>query len=473
MESNRKAVVLMTRDLTHGNPARVILNFAIPILLGMLLQQVYNLVDTMIVGRFVGVDALGGVGSTGSLNFMILGSCIGLCMGFGIPAANAFGARDLPQLRRFVANSIYLCAILSAVIMTVVLVFCRQILTAMHTTAETFSYAYDYIYWIFWGIPFVMLYNMTASVIRAVGDSKSPLLFLAIAAGLNVVLDLLFILGFRMGVAGAAWATNLSQGISGLLCLGYMRKRLPVLRFQPSELRFNRVDALQLLANGVPMGLQYFITAIGSVTLQSAVNALGTTCVNAVAVGNKLNQMLACPFDALGTAMATYCGQNVGAHRLGRIRSGLRVAVGLSAVFAGVYLAIAWFLTPSISLLFLDRSETAIIELVRHFLVTVAAFSWAVGLINGFRFSIQGMGYSNLAIFSGVLEMLARVCVATFLVPALGFQGVCLGHPAAWLVADCFLLPTAYACLRRLRRRIPEDAPEQEEPQPVMQIKKA
>lgn len=280
----------MTRDLTRGNPSRVIVQFAIPILLGLVLQQVYNLVDTMIVGKFVGLDALGGVGSTGALNFMVLGSCIGLCMGFGIPAANAFGAGEYAQLRRYVANSIYLCAISAAVVMAVVLVFCSGILTAMHTTPETFSYAYDYIYRIFWGIPFVMLYNMTASMIRAVGDSKSPVLFLAVAAAINVVLDLVFILVFHMGVAGAAWATDLSQGISGGLCLLYIKKKLPIFHFQPGELQLRKREALHLLANGFPMALQYFITAIGSITLQAAINTLGTTYVNALATGSKINQ---------------------------------------------------------------------------------------------------------------------------------------------------------------------------------------
>ena len=461
----------MTKDLTRGNPAVVILQFTVPILLGLLLQQVYNLVDTMIVGKFVGVDAVGGVGSTGSLNFMILGSCIGLCMGFGIPAANAFGARDLPQLRRYVANTIYLGAFFAVAIMAVVLGFCGRILSAMHTTAETYQYAYAYIYWIFWGIPFVMLYNTTAAIIRAVGDSRSPLLFLGLAAALNVALDLLFIPVLGLGVAGAAWATNLSQGISGLLCLWYMGRKLPILRFQPGELRFRWNDAAQLLANGIPMALQYFITAIGSVTLQTAINTLGTACVNAMAVGGKITQILGCPFDALGTAMATYCGQNVGAHRLQRIRSGLRVVVGFSITYCLIYLLIAWFLTPTIALLFLDGSETQIIGLVRQFLIVVSASSWAVGLINGYRFAIQGMGYSNLAILSGVLEMIGRVVVAFLLVPPLGYFGACLGHPAAWLIAICFLLPTAYLCLRRLRRRIPEDTPE--EIQPEIRVREA
>lgn len=450
----------MTKDLTRGNPVAVILQFTIPILLGLLLQQVYNLVDTMIVGKFVGLDALGGVGSTSSLNFLVLGSCIGLCMGFGIPMANAFGAGEHSQLRRFVANSIYLCAIASVVVMAVVLVFCREILTAMQTTPETYGYAYDYIYWIFWGIPFVMLYNMTASMIRAVGDSKSPLLFLGIAAAINVVLDLVFILVFDMGVTGAAWATNLSQGISGLLCLLYIRRKLPIFRFQAGELTFRSAEAGRLLANGFPMALQYFITAIGSITLQSAINGLGTTYVNALAAGGKISQMLQCPFEALGTSMATYTGQNVGAHRLRRISSGLKVVVLLSALFTVVYVAIAWWFTPAISMLFLQAPDETLIDLMRQFLVIVGAFSWGVGLVNGYRFSIQGMGYAHLAILSGVTEMIARVVVALVMVPWLGYLGACLGSPLAWLLADCFLLPTAYGCLRALRRRIPVDAPE-------------
>lgn len=448
----------MTKDLTRGNPVSVILQFTVPILLGLLLQQVYNLVDTMIVGKFVGLDALGGVGSTGSLNFMVLGSCIGLCMGFGIPMANAFGAGELSQLRRYVANSIYLCAMAAVLVMTVVLVFCRQILTAMHTTPETFSYAYDYIYRIFWGIPFVMLYNMTASMIRAVGDSKSPLLFLGIAAAINVVLDLVLIVVFHMGVAGAAWATNLSQGVSGLLCLAYIYQRLPIFRFRSGELALRGAEAGHLLANGFPMALQYFITAIGSITLQSAVNGLGTVYVNALAAGGKIAQMLQCPFESLGPAMATYTGQNLGAHRLRRISSGLRVMVLLSAVFTLVYVGVAWLWTPQISMLFLQTPDETLIDLIRRFLLLVGIFGWGVGLVNGFRFAIQGMGYAHLAIFSGVTEMVARVVVALVLVPWLGYLGACLGSPVAWLMADCFLMPTAFWCLRRLRQRIPEDA---------------
>ena len=451
----------MTKDLTRGNPTRIIVQFAVPIFLGLLLQQMYNLVDTMIVGKFVGLDALGGVGSTGALNFLVLGSCTGLCMGFGIPAANAFGAGDSRQLRRYVAGSIYLSCVAAALVMAVVLVFCREILTAMHTTPETYEYAYDYIYRIFWGIPFVMLYNMTAAMIRAVGDSKSPVIFLAIAAALNVALDLTFILIFDMGVAGAAWATVLSQGISGGLCVVYIAKKLPIFRFQRGEMAVRLRELKVLLANGVPMAVQYSITAVGSIMLQSAINSLGTTYVNALATGNKINAMLCCPTDALGTAMATYCSQNLGARRIARIRQGLRVATVFSVLYSLAYMVVAWSCTGVIAMLFLQQPDEALIALIRQYLMCMGLFGWSLGLVNGFRFSIQGMGYSRLAIISGIMEMIARTLTALLLVPQLGYLGACLGSPLAWVMADFFLLPTAYWCVGALRRRIPQDVPEE------------
>ena len=448
----------MTRDLTKGSPMRNILGFAVPIFLGLLLQQVYNLADTVIVGRFVGADALGGVGSTNSLNFLVLGSCIGLCMGFGIPAANAFGAGDYARLRRYVANSVYVCAALGAAIMAVVLIFCRPILSSMHTTAETYDYAYGYIYWIFWGIPFVMLYNMTSAVIRAVGDSKSPVLFLAIAAGINVALDLAFILILRMGVEGAAIATDLSQGISGALCLIYLRRKLPILRMQPGDRAFSWRIAGHLVENGLPMALQYAITAIGSILLQSAVNALGTVYVNAAALSGKLYQMLACPYDALGTTMATYAGQNTGAGQPARIRRGLGAAMLISAVCsAGFFLAARYF-TPQMCALFLSDPQPGVVALAQQQLLAFALASFLLAGVNVYRFALQGIGYSYLAIISGVIEMLARALAALAVVPALGFTGVCLASPAAWVFADCFLVPACYLCLGRLKKRLQEAA---------------
>ena len=451
----------MTKDLTRGNPVSVILQFTVPILLGLLLQQVYNLVDTMIVGKFVGLDALGRRGVHGLAELYGAGLLYRTLHGLRHSHGQLLRSRGTQTAPAVCGQQhLSLCHRLGAGDGGGHSLLPRDSHGDAHHAGE-FSYAFDYIYWIFWGIPFVMLYNMTSSMIRAVGDSKSPLLFLAVAAAINVGLDLLFILVFHLGVAGAAWATNLSQGISGLLCLFYIRKKLPIFRFEPGELAWRRAEVLHLLANGFPMSLQYFITSIGSITLQSAVNGLGTIYVNALAAGGKIAQMLQCPFEALGPAMATYTGQNVGAHRLRRIPGGLKVVVLLSVLFAVLYVTITWFFTPAIALLFLQTPDEALIALMRQFLLIVGVFSWTLGLVNGFRFSIQGMGYAQLAILSGVTEMAARVWgVALVLVPWLGYVGACLGSPVAWLLADCFLVPTALWCLRRLRQRIPEDAPE-------------
>jgi len=444
----------MTKDLTVGRPAVVILQFILPTFLGLLLQQVYGLVDTIIVGQFLGVDALGGVGSTGALNSMVLGLCNGLCIGFALPVANAFGAKDYPLLRQFVAVSCYLCVFFVGLTMAVVLTFCGQFLQAMHTTAENYPYAYSYLHAIFCGLPFMVLYNMTASIIRALGDSKTPLLFLGIASVLNMTLDLLFVVVMDMGVAGAAWATNLAQGFSGLLCLWFMKRKLPILHFQSGDLQFRWNLAGRLLENGLPTALQFMITSIGSVTLQRAINGLGATCVNAMAIGGKISAPLYAPIDALSAAMATFCGQNTGARQPQRIRQGFRFIYIFAIGYFLLFLSFAVFLSPVVALLFVDRAEIEIIALARQLLIVVGLSSWAAAFVNGFRSSIQGMGYSNLAVFAGILEMIARTLVAQLLVPSLGFLGACLGSTVAWIFADSFLIPTAYGCLRKLNRRV-------------------
>lgn len=301
----------MTKDLTTGSPMRLITGFALPTLFGMLFQQLYNLVDTMIVGKLLGASALAAVGATGSVNFFVIGFCIGVCNGFAIPVAQRIGANEPSKMRRYVANAAYL-SVLFAVLLTVATgLLCRQILTLMLTPDDIFSGAYTYIFVIFMGIPATFLYNLLAGIIRSLGDSKTPVYFLAMSSVLNIVLDFLLILGFRGGVAGAAVATVASQGVSGIACLFYMMKKYPILRMTQEERRFDLHSCGVLCAMGLPMGLQYSVTAIGSIILQSSVNALGSLYVAAVAAGGKVYQLLACPFDAMGATMATYCGQNV------------------------------------------------------------------------------------------------------------------------------------------------------------------
>ena len=312
----------MTRDLTTGSPMRLIAGFTLPTLLGLLFQQLYNLVDTMIVGKLLGSAALAAVGSTGSISFLVIGFCMGICNGFAIPVAQRIGAGEPSKMRRYVANAAYLGAGIAVVLTAATGLLCRTILTAMQTPEEIFADAYSYIFVIFMGIPASILYNLLAAIMRSLGDSKTPVYFLALASILNIGLDFAFILLFRAGVAGAAIATVLSQALSGLACLAFMVRRFPILRMQGAEKRFDLHSAKVLCWMGIPMGLQYSITAVGSIILQSAVNGLGTAAIASVAAGAKLFQLICCPYDAMGSSMATYCGQNVGGLQAGPAGTG-------------------------------------------------------------------------------------------------------------------------------------------------------
>lgn len=302
MEKNK------VKDLTQGNVFKLILGFSIPLLFGMLFQQFYSMVDTIIVGKYLGVTALAEVGSTGSISFMIIGFCMGVCNGFAIPVAQKFGARNYKLLRKYVFNSAILSAIFSIAMTIIVCLLCRKILGWMNTPDDIMEGAYSYIFVIFLGIPVTYLYNLLAGIIRSFGDSKTPLIFLIMSSIINIVLDLAFIIIFKMGVAGAAWATVISQAVSGICCLIFMKKRYSILKFEKDELKVNGHCMRRLCYMGIPMGLQYSITAIGSVILQTAVNGLGSLVVATVTAGNKISMFLSCPFDALGSTMATYAG---------------------------------------------------------------------------------------------------------------------------------------------------------------------
>ncbi|MBD5134278.1 MAG: MATE family efflux transporter [Clostridiales bacterium] len=451
----------MTKDLTSGSPMRLILGFTLPTLFGLLFQQFYNLVDAMIVGKLLGAQALGAVGSTGSINFFVIGFCLGVCSGFAIPVAQRMGAKDYPQMRRYVANAAYLSAGIALVLTAATGLFCRHILAAMRTPADLFEDANAYIFVIFMGIPVVFLYNLLASVIRALGDSRTPVYFLALSAGLNIVLDLTFILLFDWGVAGAAIATVVSQGVSGAACLVYMVRKFPILRVTREE-RQPSLDACKALcAMGLPMGLQYSITAIGSIVLQTSVNALGSVYVSAVATGSKLYQLLACPFDAMGAAMATYCGQNVGAERLDRLPRGVRSCSLLGLGYAVAAFVAMLLFAPRCAMLFLGAGEPQLellLALTTRYVVTLTAFFFPLALVNILRFSIQGMGFGTLAILAGVLEMIARTVVGHFFVPAVGYGAACFASPAAWICADLFLIPACLGCVTHLRRSSPTAA---------------
>lgn len=441
------------KDLTVGSPMKLILSFMLPLLFGLLFQQFYSMVDTVVVGKFLGVDALAGVGSTGSINFMVLGLCNGICAGFAIPVAQKFGQKDFEGLRRFVGNMIWLGTVIALIVTLATTTLCASILRWMDTPEETFSFAYDYIWVIFLGIPATMLYNLLSGVIRSLGDSKTPLVFLILSSLLNVALDVLFIVLFRMGVAGAGWATLLSQLISGLMCLGFIIKRFPLLHLGREDLQFRWVYARHLLNMGLPMGLQYSITAIGSILLQTAVNGLGANAMAAVTAGSKVYMLCACPYDAIGTTAATYAGQNLGAGKPERVHQGVRACTVLGVVYAaGIFLAM-YFLGSQLCLMFLDTKDAAAVAAIgtlsRQFLLTNLVFFVPLLFVNLLRFTIQGLGFSEFAVFAGVFEMVARGVFGLCLVPWLGFPAVCFASPAAWVMADLFLFPAYYACMKK------------------------
>ena len=439
------------KDLTVGSPMKLILSFAIPMLFGFLFQQFYNMVDTIIVGKCLGVSALAAVGSTGSINFMIIGFCTGACSGFAIPVAQKFGAGDYVGMRKFVANAGWLSAVFAAVMTTIVGFLCMDILQWMNTPEDIIQGAYDYIFIIFLGIPVTYLYNILAGIIRSLGDSKTPVYFLLLSSLMNIALDFFTILVLGMGVSGPALATVISQGISAVLCLIYMIRHYPILHMKDEEWKPDGRMLGTLCSMGIPMGLQYSITAIGSVVLQTAVNSLGSMAVAAVSTGSKVSMFFCCPFDALGGTMATYAGQNVGAKKLDRVKEGLKAASLIGIVYSLIAFVILFFGGKYIALLFMDADQTEIIGRVAMFLIGNSMFYIPLTFVNVVRFTIQGMGFSTFAILAGVCEMAARSLVGFCLVPVFGFLPACFESPLAWIFADAFLIPAFFHCMKKLK----------------------
>lgn len=440
-----------TKKMTEGNPLGLILGFSIPMLAGLLFQQMYNLVDTIIVGQTLGDSALAAVGSTGSINFLINGFCMGICSGFAIPVAQRFGAESYDSMRKFVGNSIIMSGIFAVVITTLVSIFCYQILVIMQTPNDIIDLAYSYISIIFFGIPVTFLYNLTAGIMRSLGDSKTPTYFLIMAAGINVVLDIVFIIVLGMSVDGPALATVMSQFIAGISCLIYMKKKFPILKLSKGDLKLGKHHSQVLISMGIPFGLQYSITAIGSVILQTAVNGLGTIAVASMTAGAKVSMFVVCPFDALGGTMATYAGQNVGAKNIPRVKKGVWTAQLIGTIYAVFIFIVLIFAGRYILRLF--TSTDIVIDQAMMFLLANGVTYTLLAAVNIFRFAIQGMGFSTFAIYSGVMEMIARILVAFTFVPMIGFSGAIWASPVAWLFAVIFLVPGLYYCCRKLDKQ--------------------
>ena len=442
-----------TTDLTVGKPLFQILRFALPLVLGTLFQQLYSFADTVIVGRCLGTDALGAVGTTYPLNFLILGFVQGACVGFGIPVAETFGAKDKGGLRKYLFNGALLCVVLSVVFTIFTTLMAGPLLQLIHTPEELYADAVLYIRIIFLGIPATVLYNYASSVLRAMGDSQHPFYFLLAASVLNIGLDYLLIVPMGMGVDGAAIATVLSQLLSGGLCAFWFFTRTA----KQEELTFRGQSSLlsaghckRLAYIGFPMGFEYSVSAIGAVIMQDAINLLGSTAVAAQTAGEKIRQMFTLPMESVGMAMATYVGQNHGAHRTDRIKQGIKDGCMIQLTYCVAAWVVIFFVKPYAVGLVLGDADPAVTAGAIQYLAIMSMLFCFHGLLMIFRNTLQGLGYSVQAIISGVGELIGRSLGGLLAVKTgLGYVGICLSNPFAWGLAMLYCMFMVRRMLKR------------------------
>jgi putative MATE family efflux protein len=439
------------QDMTVGKPSKIILQFAVPVFIGNIFQMLYNMIDTIIVGKFVGTTALAAVGSTGTISFLIVYFLIGLTSGFTVLTAQRFGAGDMRGMRKTVGTGTIL-AVISCVIITVISMLCMKgLLNLMNTPADIYQDAYDYIMIICAGIFAQVLYNMLASILRALGNSKIPLYFLILSALLNIVLDLLLIITFHMGVSGAAYATVISQGVSGLLCLVYIIKKVDSLKMDKSDWQYDGHVAKLQISIGLPMALQFSITAVGTIMVQAALNTLGSLAVAAFTAANKIEMLATQAFVALGTAIATFCAQNIGAGKISRIRQGFRATTIMAIIYSLIASALVMTVGKYMSILFVSENINEIMSLVDVYLKCAGGFFIPLLFIFIYRNGIQGMGYALLPMMAGVFELVGRVVVAFVASAHKSFLGICLASPAAWLLAGVMLVVSYFFVMKKYK----------------------
>ena len=440
----------MTNDMTKGNPLKIFIFFSIPLLIGNVFQQLYSMVDTIIVGRFVGVEALAAVGSTGSMFFLVNGMILGLTSGFGVLVAQKFGAKDDVAIKKAVASNIILTLVLTVFITIIALLVKNPLLRMMNTPDNIFNDASTYITIIFAGIITQALYNMAAGILRALGDSKTPLYFLMVSSIVNVILDLVFIINFKMGVAGAAYATNIAQGFSAVLCLIYSYKKFQVLRLKKEDFKVELSYYIKHLKVGVPMGLQFSVTAVGIIIVQSAINVFGSTVIASYTASSKVLQLVMQPATSFGVTIANYAGQNLGAGRFDRIKSGMKIMNKVSIITSLLAGLVLIFLGKYFVRLFIENPTAEIFTYSQLVFNYSAVFFIPLGFIFVYRNVLQGMGESFMPMMAGVLELIARSIVAFTLPKYIGFTGICLSDPVAWISASVFLMITYYKKMKKI-----------------------
>ena len=431
-------------DMTVGNPMKIIFGFTLPIFIGNVFQQFYNMADAVIVGKFVGNKALAAVGSTGTIMFLIYGFVVGMTAGFTVLTAQKFGAGDMKGMRKTVAGAGILSFVVGALLTILFMAFMKPLLILMNTPSDIFADAYSYIMIVSGGILAQMLYNLLSSILRALGNSKLPLVFLIISALLNIVLDLVFIVGFGMGAKGAAVATVIAQGVSGILCLFYIIAKIPILHLKREDLDVGSTIYKNQLRIGVPMALQYSITAIGTMMVQSSLNILGSTLVAAYTAAGKIEQVVTQAYVAMGTTMATYAAQNMGAGSVKRIREGFKACTVIGVVYSFVAAGFIMTVGKYMTYLFVSEDVDIIMSSVDIYLKCIGIFFIPLAVVNIYRNGIQGLGYGLLPMMAGVAELIGRGVVAVIAGTKRSYPGVCLAGPAAWVLAGGLLIVMYY-----------------------------
>ena len=441
-------------DMTVGNPMKIILGFTLPIFIGNVFQQFYNMADAVIVGKFVGNKALAAVGSTGTIMFLIYGFVVGMTAGFTVLTAQKFGAGDMKGMRKTVAGAGILSFVVGALLTILFMAFMKPLLILMNTPSDIFADAYSYIMIVSGGILAQMLYNLLSSILRALGNSKLPLVFLIISALLNIVLDLAFIVGFGMGAKGAAVATVIAQGVSGILCLFYIIAKIPILHLKREDLYVGSTIYKNQLRIGVPMALQYSITAIGTMMVQSSLNILGSTLVAAYTAAGKIEQVVTQAYVAMGTTMATYAAQNMGAGSVKRIREGFKACTVIGVVYSFVAAGFIMTVGKYMTYLFVSEDVDIIMNSVDIYLTCIGIFFIPLAVVNIYRNGIQGLGYGLLPMMAGVAELIGRGVVAVIAGAKRSYPGVCLAGPAAWVLAGGLLIVMYYFIMNVNMRKI-------------------
>lgn len=443
------------KDLTKGNPGKLMIQFAIPILIGNIFQLFYSLVDTRIVGSTLGTDALAAVGATSTVNNLVIGFLIGLTNGFAILAARDFGAQCYIELRKVVANILKLGLIISFILTLLSVSFLEPLLKVLNMPEDLMMEGMAYIEVILLGMTAAMLYNVCASVLRAIGDTVTPLLFLIGSTIMNIGLDYLFILGFKTGVEGAAYATVIAQSIAAMMCFIYIWKRYPMLHIKKEDFKHDRMLSRALLTSGLSMGMMQSLVSLGTVTLQSAINQLGTHIIVAHTGARKVTEIFMLPFSVLGMTMATYCSQNLGAGKIERIKKGLKQVLLVAWGWCLIVTLASYTIAPTLIQLVTATQLQEVIETATLYLRIDTLFYFVPAMISILRNALQGLGDHIMPIVSSSIELVGKVLVVLFLTPVLGYMGIILAEPIVWVLMVIPLIVRIYTLpvLKEIKER--------------------